>query len=396
MVKNCGSKVHQEIVQKDFLDQMKSLCQIKPDPIKSKVLELIQCWSHAFKKNPNYKLVEDYYTHMKVEGFQFPLLKESEAMFDVEEAPQWVQDSDTQSCFRCRADFGPIRRRHHCRACGQIFCHACSSKQSAIPKFGIEKEVRVCDSCYDKLKSSSSSVPSTPTAGGLKVDPSSIEYFNSQFLKPVDTKSVTPSVQSRPNEKTEQEFEEELQLALALSESEAEAKKQQQQLKLKQSKQKTSISSEDSRSSNASAPYLAEPNAIYSKVVIKEEPKKTESEDQFDESELQINAEIDKFIEDLKKILELYINRMKSDSIRGRSITNDTAVQSLFLQLQHLHPQLLSYIKYKEDVRGYYENLQDKLTQLKDAREALNALRQENYEKKRKEFEEKKDYVKCK
>ncbi len=32
--------------------------------------------------------------------------------------------------------------------------------------------------------------------------------------------------------------------------------------------------------------------------------------------------------------------------------------------------------------------MQDKLTQLKDAREALNALRHENYEKKRIEHEE--------
>ena len=80
---------------------------------------------------------------------------------------------------------------------------------------------------------------------------------------------------------------------------------------------------------------------------------------------------------------------MKSDSMRGRSITNDTAVQSLFLQLQHLQPKLMSYIKYQEDARAYYENLQDKLTQLKDAREALNALRQENFEKKRRELEEK-------
>lgn len=116
--------------------------------------------------------------------------------------------------------------------------------------------------------------------------------------------------------------------------------------------------------------------------------KLDEKTSNYNEEEKAINREIDEFVEEVKKILELYINRMKSDSIRGRSITNDTAVQSLFLQLQHLHPKLLSYIKYQEDARGYYENLQDKLTQLKDAREALNALRHENYEKKKRELEE--------
>lgn len=41
--------------------------------------------------------------------------------------------------------------QHHCRACGQIFCGKCSSKYSTIPKFGIEKEVRVCEPCFELL-----------------------------------------------------------------------------------------------------------------------------------------------------------------------------------------------------------------------------------------------------
>ena len=32
----------------------------------------------------------------------------------------------------------------------KVFCSKCSSKSSNLPKFGIEREVRVCDSCYDK------------------------------------------------------------------------------------------------------------------------------------------------------------------------------------------------------------------------------------------------------
>jgi hepatocyte growth factor-regulated tyrosine kinase substrate len=85
-------------------------------------------------------------------GFQYPKFKESEAMFDVEEAPTWVEDTDSSNCYLCRVEFSTLRRRHHCRACGQIFCNACSSKTATIPKYGIEKEVRVCDVCYDKLK----------------------------------------------------------------------------------------------------------------------------------------------------------------------------------------------------------------------------------------------------
>lgn len=136
---------------------------------------------------------------------------------------------------------------------------------------------------------------------------------------------------------------------------------------------------------NASAPYL-ETTKPFSQETPNDNAQLLLAK-QSDE-EIKINQEIDTFVDTTKSTLEIFINRMKSDQQRGRSITNDTAVQSLFLQLQHLHPKLMSYIKYQEDARGYYENLQDKLTQLKDAREALNALRQENYDKKKRDMEE--------
>lgn len=335
---------------------------------------------------------------MKNEGFKFPKLNESEAMFDVEEAPRWIEDSDAASCFRCRTEFSTMRRRHHCRACGQIFCHACSSKQAPIPKYGIEKEVRVCDSCFDKLKSAAPEPPAIPKS--TQQQPISSSSSSSSSSGPLPA-----GLTSYPKEKSEQEFEEELQLALALSESEAEAKKKSSYGgKLSSSSTSKSTYPIDAGMSktNASAPYI-EMNTSSKKVnepTVQQpvqQPTRQQPQEQaviYDdrnetEEEAKVNAEIFDFREEIKKLLDIYVNRMKSDSMRGRSITNDTAVQSLFLQLQHLHPKLLAYIKYKEDARGYYENLQDKLTQLKDAREALNALRQENYEKKRLEMEEK-------
>ncbi len=153
---------------------------------------------------------------------------------------------------------------------------------------------------------------------------------------------------------------------------------------------KSSIKSSKTRSDTnenskfASAPYLENSKGQSSQQTENGQILLASQSDE----EMKINAEIDAFVDSTKSTLEIFINRMKSDQQRGRSITNDTAVQSLFLQLQHMHPKLMSYIKYQEDARGYYENLQDKLTQLKDAREALNALRHENYEKKRQDMEE--------
>jgi hypothetical protein len=43
---------------------------------------------------------------------------------------------------------------------------------------------------------------------------------------------------------------------------------------------------------------------------------------------------------------------MLSNQQRNRNITNDTAVQSIFIMLQHLHPELHRFMELLEDKRG--------------------------------------------
>ena len=43
------------------------------------------------------------------------------------------------------------------------------------------------------------------------------------------------------------------------------------------------------------------------------------------------NEELDEFVTTLKTQVEIFVNRMKSNSSRGRSITNDSSVQTLFM-----------------------------------------------------------------
>lgn len=40
------------------------------------------------------------------------------------------------------------RRRHHCRACGNAICAACSEHRQPVPKRGWLNDVRVCDTCF--------------------------------------------------------------------------------------------------------------------------------------------------------------------------------------------------------------------------------------------------------
>ena len=83
----------------------------------------------------------------------------------------------------------------------------------------------------------------------------------------------------------------------------------------------------------------------------------------------------------MKTQVEIFVNRMKSNSSRGRSISCDSAVQTLFMNVTSLHGRLLTFIKDMDDKRMWYEQLQDKLTQIKDSRAALDVLRQEHQEK---------------
>jgi len=59
----------------------------------------------------------------------------------------WDADSSAPDCTNCKAKFTLIKRRHHCRACGHVFCGDCSPKV----KIGEETQ-RVCQSCTNKLK----------------------------------------------------------------------------------------------------------------------------------------------------------------------------------------------------------------------------------------------------
>uniref|UniRef100_A0A8D2NZX8 FYVE-type domain-containing protein n=3 Tax=Zosteropidae TaxID=36297 RepID=A0A8D2NZX8_ZOSLA len=62
--------------------------------------------------------------------------------------PEWVPDSTCSQCSACRSPFTLLRRRHHCRSCGKIFCARCSPNTAVLPHYGQAKPVRVCTHCY--------------------------------------------------------------------------------------------------------------------------------------------------------------------------------------------------------------------------------------------------------
>lgn len=47
---------------------------------------------------------------------------------------KWVNDDAVTSCYNCACEFSFIKRKHHCRLCGRIFCNNCSDFWQKIPK----------------------------------------------------------------------------------------------------------------------------------------------------------------------------------------------------------------------------------------------------------------------
>ncbi|NWH94472.1 ZFY16 protein, partial [Aegithalos caudatus] len=63
--------------------------------------------------------------------------------------PLWVPDSEAPNCMNCQAKFTFTKRRHHCRACGKVFCGSCCKRKCKLHY--MEKEARVCTGCYDNI-----------------------------------------------------------------------------------------------------------------------------------------------------------------------------------------------------------------------------------------------------
>lgn len=59
-----------------------------------------------------------------------------------------MPDNECDQCTACESLFTIVRRRHHCRNCGRIFCSRCSANSIPIPDLGYEKKVRVCNLCF--------------------------------------------------------------------------------------------------------------------------------------------------------------------------------------------------------------------------------------------------------
>ena len=65
--------------------------------------------------------------------------------------PMFIPDHWTPNCINCDSKFTFLRRRHHCRACGQVFCSNCCSEKYPLMYMRGEP-ARVCKPCKSALE----------------------------------------------------------------------------------------------------------------------------------------------------------------------------------------------------------------------------------------------------
>eukprot|EP00808_Paulinella_micropora_P015371 g57235.t1 len=87
---------------------------------------------------------------------------------------RWVKDTDAKKCMACYCKFSLLLRKHHCRLCGLVFCHACSSHVIKLKTSG--RTGRACNACFERAKNGQLKI-----AGGYSVEPSLTREEDTRF-----------------------------------------------------------------------------------------------------------------------------------------------------------------------------------------------------------------------
>ncbi|ETI36654.1 hypothetical protein F442_17113 [Phytophthora nicotianae P10297] len=69
-----------------------------------------------------------------------------------QDPPRWIKDDLVEACVLCGVEFDLLKRKHHCRGCGLVYCGRCTSNFDRVVKFGFVEPVRLCNNCASTAK----------------------------------------------------------------------------------------------------------------------------------------------------------------------------------------------------------------------------------------------------
>ncbi|KAL8003749.1 putative FYVE zinc finger, Zinc finger, FYVE/PHD-type, Zinc finger, RING/FYVE/PHD-type [Plasmopara halstedii] len=99
---------------------------------------------------------------------------------------EWVNDAQRTNCSLCVQSFGMLKRRHHCRVCGEVVCSACTVFKMVKGDQDVAAKVRVCKACL--ARGSNTTNLGTTLSGGAAM--------NNRFSNPVTRKLSSTSTET--------------------------------------------------------------------------------------------------------------------------------------------------------------------------------------------------------
>lgn len=71
---------------------------------------------------------------------------------DINMAPVWCDKKSVTCCAKCTTAFNLFKKKHHCRACGKVYCDTCTKNKIILKHIDTAAMQRVCDICLDLIK----------------------------------------------------------------------------------------------------------------------------------------------------------------------------------------------------------------------------------------------------
>ncbi|KAI5955620.1 VPS27 [Candida jiufengensis] len=384
-IKNCGFHFLVEISSREFIDYLvdfifkihynsKDHLDEAKREVSQLILKLIKSWELAFQNQLQLNYVEKKYQELLNEGFKFPEIDNvvDSKYVDSEVPPDWI---DSDSCMICYTPFSMLNRKHHCRACGGVYCQNHSSNNIQLVNLGIMEPVRVCDNCYAKNKHKSSKHTGgnkDNSVGGGGNDDDEDEQIKKAIELSLQDNGISikppteapPVISHQPQEEAEEE-DDDMKAAIAASLKEYEATKprlQHEQLPqnpFEEEEEDSDLYNIDFTSSNYQQPQQSQPQ-FYSQPSY-QAPQQQQQQQQLQQQQQYPpkpppQQDLSQSEEEQINLFITLMNNVRNDSKKQQNIMYDQNLSELYSQILKLKPKVNKSLR--ESIEKYNQFLE--------------------------------------